>query len=181
MFVKLNSCNNISANVSLIVHCFDQSDIYKCNNKRFLDGHIRAHGYTFVCLQQPTMTSHRVLISTQSRSLITALVFIRFGFDKVAMSRRDTCEETRTCNFVAVLQVLLIYLSYLPLANIFANVGSCKKTAKITPTQPSFADISAKSKSFIRLSMSGVLSVFFLHGYGYEDKVYLNNAQDHVT
>ena len=31
--------------------CIMQSDIYKCNNKRFLDGHIRAHGYTFVCLQ----------------------------------------------------------------------------------------------------------------------------------
>ena len=29
----------------------EQSDIYKCNNKRFLDGHIRAHGSAFVCPQ----------------------------------------------------------------------------------------------------------------------------------
>ena len=35
--------------------------IYKFNNKRFLDGHIRAHGFTLSCPSLPTMTSLRIL------------------------------------------------------------------------------------------------------------------------
>ena len=30
---------------------YTQSDVYKCNKKRFLYGHFRAHGSTFVCLR----------------------------------------------------------------------------------------------------------------------------------
>ena len=48
----------------------------KCNYKRFLDGHIRAHESTFSCLWQPTMTSLQILNSAQARSLITILVSI---------------------------------------------------------------------------------------------------------
>ena len=36
--------------ISSRCHCQPaQSDIYKCNKKRFLDGHIRAHGSAFLC------------------------------------------------------------------------------------------------------------------------------------
>ena len=61
-------------------------NIYKCNNKTFLDGHIRAHESTFIRLRQPTMTSLRILNSAQSRSLIiTALVSIRFEFRPLSL------------------------------------------------------------------------------------------------
>ena len=35
----------------LVLVVLYQSDIYKCNNKGFLDGHIRAHESAFVCPQ----------------------------------------------------------------------------------------------------------------------------------